>query len=450
MWMTPLLWLTLGAGTARVERYEIDAYFEPQGESLEARAVLHLEPALEPNESLVLLLHDELEVEGIECDGEAVEFRTEIIECDWNYTGRASRIEAVLEGRSVSEVTVDYLGLFTPDTSRARSDYMRIDEGGVFLRGPGYSLWFPVLELSTTDPDTRAKFDVILRTPEQYVAVFTGERHESSMEAGERAGRWSAECPLIDAQCTARPYAVTETDDCCVYHLSGSGDEQARAIAEFAAEFTRWCRAQWAPHATPQRCHVLQMPEFGDIASGNVVGISPTSWRSFSPDSSGAQVLAHELVHAFVQFPVAAADPLYAFSVEGLPSYFHLYALDRMGHPELYHAAMESAADSYRRGRERATPPERTLLAIAADDIGLYKDRFVLSDRALLFLDDLRARLGDDAFDGFWRAAFSRPVTGLESWRAIVRELAPDQADSIERWLGTTDDIDQCRASRDP
>jgi len=71
----------------------------------------------------------------------------------------------------------------------------------------------------------------------------------------------------------------------------------------------------------------MQMPQFGDISSGNVSGISTKIWADFNQYNWPKQVLAHELVHSFVQYPLSQTNQLFALMTEGFPSYFHLPVL---------------------------------------------------------------------------------------------------------------------------
>jgi hypothetical protein len=48
--------------------------------------------------------------------------------------------------------------------------------------------------------------------------------------------------------------------------------------------------------------------------------------------------------------------------------------------------------------RDRRLPAEKPLLELTPGDLSRYKDRFVLADRALLFFDYLRSRMGKAAF----------------------------------------------------
>ena len=89
--------------------------------------------------------------------------------------------------------------------------------------------------------------------------------------------------------------------------------------------------------------------------------------------------------------------------------------------------------------RGTSLPPEKPLTAIGADEIGRYKDMFVLSDRALLMMDDLRRRMGREDFDAFCRDIFNRHSLDLVGFREAVLTRLPGDAERLRVWLETND-----------
>ena len=71
--------------------------------------------------------------------------------------------------------------------------------------------------------------------------------------------------------------------------------------------------------------------------------------------------------------------------------------------------------------------------------IGRYKDMFVLSDRALLMMDDLRRRMGRENFDAFCRDIFNRHSLDLAGFREAVLGRLPSDAERLRVWLETND-----------
>ena len=84
-------------------------------------------------------------------------------------------------------------------------------------------------------------------------------------------------------------------------------------------------------------------------------------------------------------------------------------------------------------------PAEKPIIEITADDIGDYKDRFVLNDRVVLFWDYIRSVLGDDEFYKMAGDIFSKPKLNLESFKLILARYLPDNVDDIHVWLETTE-----------
>jgi hypothetical protein len=206
-------------------------------------------------------------------------------------------------------------------------------------------------------------------------------------------------------------------------------------------------RERYGPPRGGAELHVLEMPRYGDIASGTVIGIAENGWIGFDPGSWQGRTLAHEMVHAYVQVPIPSADPLYALVVEGFPSYFHLPALEAALGTEFYREWILAADSVYlekrRTGQGRRGAPlpvEKPIDEIAPDEIGGYKDTFVLSDRVPLFLDWIRRQLGDEAFFAWAKELFAREALSLD---AFLSSLAPllglDGLAELRLWLSTTE-----------
>jgi hypothetical protein len=149
-------------------------------------------------------------------------------------------------------------------------------------------------------------------------------------------------------------------------------------------------------------------------------------------------------VHAFVQTPTAKTDALYAFQIEGFPSYFHLPALGSLLGEGWYKAQLDHVEKAYleRRAtgkyRGETMPPEKAILALTADDISAYKDVFVLNDRALLFWDYLRRKAPPSAYDGFVHALTAAPNVSADSFFALLGQYMPELVPDAHSWLETT------------
>jgi hypothetical protein len=199
----------------------------------------------------------------------------------------------------------------------------------------------------------------------------------------------------------------------------------------------------------------MQMPRFGDISSDNVAGISSDKWHNFDRETHSQTTLAHELVHPFVHVPVEMSDPIYAMVVEGFPSYFHLPALGELLGEGFYADFLKSSEAGYLRRRNagkekrsRSHPPEKPIYEITPDEIGTYKDRFVLCDRVLLFLDYLRVKMGDERFFEFTSELFQHDSLDRADFECVVLEHLPGAGEDLRLWLETTEYPERLRIPR--
>jgi hypothetical protein len=325
---------------------------------------------------------------------------------------------------------------------------MRIDRDGVFLRARSYSPWFPTFVEPGADAAPVEFRRVKVSVPAAFTAVFAGELVSRSREAASAVSVWkAASLDLFSAQLTARPFDERREQGVHVYSLR---DDPSRAAADAVVDLTRkliaFYRAHYSPDAVPAQLHIIETPKFGDISSANVVGVQEESWRKFAEERFSKMTLAHELVHPFVKTETPRSDPFYALAIEGFPAYFHYPAMATWEGEEWYDAAMRRIGQRYiekkRSGvnfRGDPLPPEKPLLEITADEVGKYKDQFLLADRALLMLDDLRRRMGKERFGGFTRELFGGHVVDAASFRAVVLRYLPEDGDRLRVWMETTE-----------
>jgi hypothetical protein len=325
---------------------------------------------------------------------------------------------------------------------------MRIDRDAVLLRSYGYSLWFPVF-LDARQNDYAVSFSkVTIRTPREFRSVFVGRKVRENDEGDRWMTEWEAEnVDIFAAQCTAQRYAATEKDGFFIYHYEDDASQKtAESIRSIAEKLTSFFKKHYRSYAESAQVHIMQMPRYGDISSGNVVGMSTEAWHQFDPTSSSARLFAHELVHTYVQPPVDRNDPSYALVIEGFPSYFHLPAMAEILGESYYETFMKTRQDQYllkketgadRRGRK--LPPEKPIFEITADEIGTYKDVFVLSDRVLLFFDFLRTKMGKDRFLEFARELFNKEGLDTSSFEETVLRFMPGAEEDLQIWLRTTE-----------
>ena len=439
--------------------YRMRVRIEPADATLEASVEMRFpDAAAGPRalaDTLVFLLHGELWADSVAVGGVAAPFAQRPRFWELDYALVANEVRVPLEGLDLSRgVAVRYAGPMHASRARSPSDYMRIDADGAALRGYFYSPWFPVQDRGM-DPAPISFERVEIDTPEAFTTVFSGDRLEERVAGGRRVSTWRApDLPPADAQLTARRYDRIEGEEVTLYALS---DSASRAAADrLLGTVEAWQAFYRSHYGTPRggsMLHVLEMPRFGDIASGNVIGIARDGWTGFDAGSWQGRTLAHEMVHAFVQVPTPSTDPIYALVIEGFPSYFHLPALEGTQGKAYYRrwiAATDSAYVERRRTgrgrRDAALPAEKPIDAIPPEEIGTYKDAFVLNDRVPLFLAWVRRRLGDDTFFAWARGLFAR---GALSRDAFVASLAPrlgsGGAEDLRLWLSTTEYPDRFR-----
>lgn len=452
---TPALLLsafTQGApatGPPVVSSYELDVTLVPDQSRLEGLATVTLKHPGAAADLPAFFLHGELRVESVEGPAGDISFSEDRVLYRRDYSMVANRVTLDDGGRRLPErISIRYGGPFHPSRARSPSDYMRIDDTGAYLRSYGYSLWFPVfLEPSMDDPEVSFP-RVIIRTPEDFIPVFVGERVREEVTHGQRSSEWRAMgVQLFDAQLTARPFEVQRFGGHFVYSIRNAADRQAGTeIGRLAAELVELFSAYYGAGRSGGHLHIAQMPEYGDISSGNVVGMSANTWREFATTDWALRTLAHEIVHPYVQVKTSPGSPLRALVIEGFPSYFHLPALATLRGQEFYDNHLDRVQASYlqkratgKDGRGRPLPPEKPLLEIGEEEIRVYKDRFVLADRVLLFLDHLRRSMGPERFLEFARDLFGSGELRLEELYATIESHLPGGREMARLWLETSD-----------
>jgi hypothetical protein len=442
-----VLLLAPPASAATVRKYDISLRYDPATTRVDAAVTLKLAPGNDGD--LVFYLHDELTVSSLSVGGKPLSFRQEIVPYDFSYDLKANRVRVAVGGANLSGgLKVVYAGRFSPSALRSPSDYMRGDKDGLFLRSYGYSLWFPIFAEAQQQLPPADFGRVRISLPAAFHAVFVGEFLGRSEKNGIATDTWTAkEVGGFDAQLTIRRFRVTRIGPVTTYYLSDAPSvASAGRIAALSGTLLEYYRSHYRAAAADRPIYVVQEPEYGDIAGHNVIGVQDKAWRAITPQSWEAETLAHELVHAFVQTKTPVNDPFYAFEVEGFPSYFHLPALASVLGDDFYEKRMDRVQKRYlerrasgKDGNGDPLPPEKPLFAMTQTDVGLYKDMFVLNDRALLFWDYLRRRLDRPVFDDFVRALTARPTVTAADFFALLQGRAPGVAADAHLWLETAE-----------
>jgi len=453
------LGLLAGASAAnampRVSDYQIRAQLFPDDSRIAASATVMFDGEACTDPEITFYLHGELDVQSVSSGGSVVPFDQEKVFYEYEYSLIANRVTiACRTDLLAAGVTIEYSGPFHPSRARSISDFMRIDSDGAFLRSYGYSLWFPVLLEARSDSYRTSFSSVVITTPAEFAVVFTGRQETDSVEGVRRVSVWKGDdIDLADAQLTAARFRQERRGDIAIHYLDDPISASAgMRMAAFGEQLVNFYRRHYREEVTAAVSHVVEMPRYGNTANGNVVGISASDWRRFEPGVVSGRLIAHELVHAYVQPPVSRDDPIYSLVIEGFPSYFYLPALADMLGEDAYRDFFDKLETSYlakkatgRDSRGRILPKEKPLLQISADEIGVYKDVFVLSDRALLFLSCLRRRMGPVEFLKFSRRLLSRDSLSVSSFRDAVLEEIPDFENDLRLWLETNEYPDRWR-----
>lgn len=440
------LFVAGAAGAAEPAAYDISLRYNPASAHVNAVATIALKaPA---TSALTFYLHDELVVKDITVGGKALRFAQKTVDNEYSYDLKANQVVVELAGQSVSGgLRVVYEGRFSPSKARSPSDYMRGDKDGLFLRAYAYSMWFPTFEGPNQQP-SRADYTVHVTAPSAFRSVFVGQKLDRTEKDGWASETWvGKDIGGFDPQMTIRRFHEAKIGPITAYYLEDAKSvAAAERIAALSERLLAYFRTHYRAAAADRPIYVVQEPEFGDIASNNVIGVQDKAWRAMTPESWEAETLAHELVHAFVQTPTPVNDPFYAFSYEAFPSYFHLPALASVLGEDFYEKRMDRVQKRYLERRAsgkdldgNALPPEKPILSMSAGDIGVYKDTFVLNDRALLCLDHLRRQMGRPGFDDLVRELTARPSVMAADFFAVVAKRAPGEAANAHLWLETKD-----------
>lgn len=439
----------------KVNRYDLDITFTPNEGTMRGNVGVYFD-AKSPIEAVVtFFLHGELQVDSVLQGGKPARSDAAPVFYSYDYSLIATKTTVTLDTLAPRDsLRIFYSGYFNPSKARSPSDYMRVDSSGVLLRAYGYSLWFPVF-LEAGAPSYATTFrPVRLTIPAEYQIIFCGAYLIDTTERDVRISPWQADnTDLCAAQCSAQRWKIARRGDITTFHYGDAvSTRQAVKVLTFAEQLLKAYRARYNRTAVAGDHFIMELPPYGDISSGNVTGLQIGIWQAIDDDIYARIGLAHELVHPFVNANVPKSDSLYALAIEGFPSYFHLPALASFWGNSWYDNLMKWLEQTYldkkRTGtdnRGRLLPPEKPLLCLRADEVGVYKDVFVLDDRALLFMNYLRVQMGEGSFGNFCRQLFSGSATTAESFERLCGKYLPFKKDEIKLWLYTNEFPDKFR-----
>ena len=404
---------------------------------------------------IVFYLHGELNIDSILTENKSINYTNETVLYDYEYSRVALKITVKTSDVDVNNINVFYSGFFNPSKAGALSNYMHINKNsGIYLRGYGYSLWFPVF-INAYQNSYKADFKKItIKLPGKYKCIVNGELLEEKIEKNTYSATWKPGLTdILDVQCTARPFQINKNDNVFVYYINNKSSSEK--ILEYAIGLRKLYSQNLRSINNTPPLFIMEMPGYGDISSSNVIGISEELFNDFENDLRSKLTIAHELVHQYVKIPVEIENPFYAFVVEGFPSFFQVYALKKMdGDGYNIDEKMRSVETSYlekrntgKTRRGNPLPIEKPILEIKFDEIGTYKDNFVLNDRVWLFFYCLWRKMGDKGFDSFLKELFSFNSINYNTFEELVVKYIPGFKSELNTWLRTNDYPDKIKIS---
>ena len=401
------------------------------------------------SDTINFFLHGELKIDSIFTGNKQINYNSKKIFDRRDYSRVTNKTIIQATDLSSHEVLkIYYSGFINPSRARSLSDYMRINKNeGVFLRSYGYSLWFPVfLNPGEEDYPFRIK-KIEVKLPENYKCVAVGELINETISNGIYTADWNpGMINLINVQITAREYKVLGRDNLYVYYVAEI--EQAEKIIDYAKTLKTFFYSNLRKVQDTSSLYIIELPKFGNISSHNVIGISTDVYKNFDNNLSSKTTIAHELVHPYVNIPISKNNSLAALVIEGFPSFFHLYGLHKtMNNSEFdikkYMRIVEkNYLNKKNTGKDRRgnqLPPEKPILEISYEDIGKYKDQFILPDRVRLFLYHLWTEMGEPSYDQFLKELFQFDSITYKKLENLVVKYIPGYEANLNIWLNTVD-----------
>jgi hypothetical protein len=211
----------------RVAGYTLDATYVDQEPGIEALADVTFAEASFSSPQLAFYLHGELRVDEVKVDGKQVDVDHDLVFYPSDYSSVARRFRIELPGGKLpKKLSIRYSGKLNPSVARSPSNYMRVDREGVFLRSYPYSVWFPVFLEAKQDTPT-VDVEATIRTPQEFVAVLTGERLGEEVVDGMCISCWrSLQDDIFNIQLTVRKFELMKQGG---FHLYFLRDDASRA-----------------------------------------------------------------------------------------------------------------------------------------------------------------------------------------------------------------------------
>ncbi len=411
------------------------------------RGAMEINRTNTPPQKDVFYLHGELRVDSILSGGKKLDYESKKVLYRYDYSRVAVKTQVQETYNEDQALQIYYSGFFNPSGARSLSDYMRIDQQeGVFLRSYGYSLWFPVF-LEPEDEPYKANFkNININLPAGFKAVVSGKL----LEEGEKEGRYQAAwrpgySNIRNIQCTARPWKILVDKGVHIYYLDRQS--AAQQILTYVQELKTLFRNHLRQVKNTHSLYVMEMPEYGNISNDNITGISSNLFGNFEEELFPKLTIAHELVHPYVQLPLQKANPFYALFMEGFPSFFQVWALHKTHPDSVYDIQqhMQGVEARYLQKKETGKtsrgfdlPEEKSILSITADEIGNYKDKFILNDRVWLFMYDLWQKMGDTNYEAYLEELLNKEDINYADFEKTTLKYLPNYGEKLAIWLNGT------------
>jgi len=450
-----LLILTSSMYSQTVNRYTIHVEFFPEdaqirGQKIEpdnfmrGRSIVDF---IEPVSDIEFYLHGELRVDSIMYADNKIEYKSEKVEYYYDYSLVANKITASIDLKYQDALQIYYSGFMHPSRVRSLSDYMRIDiNKGVFLRSYGYSLWFPIFMKARQD-DYKVDFKkVTVNLPEKFKGIVLGELIKEKTDKGRYTAEWKPGVEYISyLQCTAQLYNTLSKKEVSVYYTES--EEYSKDVLEFTLK-VKQLFSKYLIQNIESPVYVMGMPKYGEISSGTVVGIPESEFQYFNENVHLKETIIHELLHPYVRIPVSKDNPFYALVIEGFPDFFKIWGLKNMlkGNEYDLNEVMMEVEKKYlqkkatgQNSKGRALPKEKPILEIGPEEIGYYKDTFILNDRVRLFLYHFWRSTGDADFNRFIKELFKLSHVDYQIFEKLILTYQPDYKEALNIWLNTND-----------
>lgn len=454
-----LCFVAISIKAQKIKSYEINAEFFPDDAKFYGNEVSPdnfmrgnsiVEFTENQNREVTFYLHGEFKIDSILRNGEKIKYNSQKVFYDYCNTNIALKVTTdnlVL----CNKLHVFYSGFYNHSQVSSISNYMRINKHeGVFLRAYGYSLWFPIF-IGPQEDSYETEFNkVTVKLPARFKALVKGELVSESVKHDIYTAVWKPGLTdLYDLQCSAAEYEVLTKNNIFVYHKKNDNSKSsAKEILDFAIKLKALYSKNLIQIDNSLPLYINEMPQYGDISSANVIGIQESGFNNFEKELYSQSTMAHELIHQYVQLPVSIDNEFFALVIEGFPSFFQKWAMDRVVSHDIYslNNVMKNTENRYLHYRKTGMtyrgnqlPIEKAVLDIKANEIGKYKDKFVLSDRVHLFIYDLWMKIGDEKFDDFLDELFSFKSIDYQKFESLILEYLPGYKENLSIWLRTTD-----------